>query len=114
MSRSFIALALAAALCGAGAAANTPVPRAPANLISYEDLDLTSAYDADILLNRLQGAARHVCGLDLAPRPLEERLAAEACVNESVGSMVARINAPAVTAQLARRAQDGAIVVAMR
>jgi UrcA family protein len=114
MNRSILALAAAVALCGAGAAANTPVERAPANLISYADLDLSNAYDADLLLNRLQGAARHVCGLDLAPRPLAERLAAEQCVNERVGSMVARIDAPVVTAQLAKRNISDTIVVAMQ
>jgi UrcA family protein len=114
MSRSLIALAAAATLCAAGALANTPAERAPANLISYADLNLSSPYDADLLINRLQGAARHVCGLDLAPHPLAERQAAEQCVTEHVGSMVARIDAPALTTQFAKRTVDDSIVVAMQ
>ena len=67
--------------------------------IQYTDLDLGSAKGAEVMLKRIQGAAREVCGW--APEdPLFAyyRWAEAACVNATIDKSVIRLNSPMVTA----------------
>ncbi|HVZ99384.1 MAG TPA: UrcA family protein [Caulobacterales bacterium] len=96
----------------AGALAASPAPSAPDMSVSARGLDLANAYDADRYLNRIEAAARRVCGADLKPHPLSVRLAHERCVNTTMRRTVARIEAPAVAARYAQRGDT--VMVALR
>ncbi|MES1199651.1 MAG: UrcA family protein [Pseudomonadota bacterium] len=113
--RLLFAIAAGLTLClaaTAGAVAlNAPQPESNMS-VSAKGLDLSNAYDADLYLNRIEAAARHVCRVDLRPHPLSERLAGERCVHEAMRQSVAHVEAQAVAARYANRGDT--IMVAAR
>lgn len=86
------------------ATAQTPA-RIPVNQISHEevaysDLNLSTQEGARALLQRLDNAAKRVCGAEPSRSPLQPKLVAayERCVSDAVDASVAQVNAPLVVA----------------
>jgi UrcA family protein len=62
-------------------------------VVSYADLNLSSASDRAILEARVERAINHVCGVDRSERQLTQRRESERCVNETTPNALAAINA---------------------
>jgi UrcA family protein len=114
MRRSILfAIAAAAVLGGAATAAAGLLGKSAAdgNVVSADGLDLSNPYQADIMLSRIETAARRACGLTLEPQPLAKRVAAARCVNQTMTTMVTQIGSPTLSERYSRRGQT--IIVAM-
>lgn len=66
--------------------------------VEYGDLDIDVDPGAEILLNRIERAARRVCGADQGRRPLSEQAATRSCVARAVDQAVSAVDAPRLTA----------------
>lgn len=103
MTRMFQALAVTAL---AFAAATTPLAASEADRnaveVRYADLNLGSEQGADVLLRRLDRAAKQVCGMDTSQRGFLRRQQ-RACYAETLNHAVAAIDAPMVTQIYAQR-----------
>jgi UrcA family protein len=93
------AIACATLLTGCLAAtAQATVSRdVPREVVRYADLNLQSEADAAILVDRIEIAARKVCGLRSAsPLPLEIVARLRVCAKEATARAIADVNAPTV------------------
>jgi UrcA family protein len=80
--------------------------------ISYADLNLSSPQDARKMMDRIESAARFVCGDSSSSVDLSERAREGACVDAAVSDAVHSLAAPSVTALSDHR--RGAAFVASR
>jgi len=65
----------------------------PALTVHYSDLNMNSEAGVATLYNRIRHAAQQVCG-EVDSRRLDEAAAAQACVNQAIGSSVAAVGNP--------------------
>jgi UrcA family protein len=65
--------------------------------VHFADLDLTRSEGAAVLYQRLQAAAKSVCA-SLDARDLASQMRFRGCVETAVGSAVAKVDRPALTA----------------
>jgi UrcA family protein len=86
-------LLAAAALAVASAPDGTPAARSMA--IRYADVNLATIAGATTLYQRIQGAARFVCGEE--GRSLSEQQAWKECYQSAVGEAVATVNSATLT-----------------
>lgn len=103
-------VALASLACLSGAApvlANAPAETRSVS-VRYADLDLASAAGAAALYQRLQGAARVVCGY--ADRNLAMLRYVNRCNHSAISDAVSSVNAPLLSA--IHNAHQGATVTA--
>jgi UrcA family protein len=88
------ALALSSQLAHGG-----PAPDALSMTVKFADLDLTRSAGAAVLYERLKGAAQTVCApFDARSRDLQSQVHFKQCVQSAIGTAVARIDRPALTA----------------
>ncbi|WP_167755828.1 UrcA family protein [Vitreimonas flagellata] len=66
--------------------------------VEYGDLNVEADAGAEVLLNRIERAAARACGANQGRRPLSERAATRACVQQAVDQAVSTIDAPRLTA----------------
>lgn len=66
--------------------------------VVYSDLDIEVDSGAEVLLSRIERAAERACGANQGRRPLSERAASRACVQQAVDQAVSTIDAPRLTA----------------
>ena len=100
--RVFAIASLLAALSVPAAAGVHPVEGQPDVLettVRFSDLDLNRVAGADVVLARIERAARDVCGDAPAPRELAKRARHRACVATATDTAVERLDAPVVTAR---------------
>lgn len=80
--------------------------------VTYHDLDLRQARDAELMLARLDHAAKRVCGGSPIADPsyrharTQVRAAFQTCVDEALSTAVARLDAPLVERAYAAMAQQ--------
>ncbi|HVN46605.1 MAG TPA: UrcA family protein, partial [Steroidobacteraceae bacterium] len=88
-----VAAMMAESCVGGRAAAHAaPVGETLSITVSVKGLDLTTHAGAVAAYTRIRNAARSVCGIsDIF---LEERAARERCVDEAIGSAVAKLRVP--------------------
>lgn len=91
-SRACLALAAAAGLLGAGAT----LAADRSTTIRYGDLNLATITGAATLYQRIQGAARFVCGEQ--GRSLVEQRDWRDCYHAAINDAVATVNSPTLTA----------------
>ena len=90
-------IAIAAALIGCMSAAQA-APAHDGAVVSYADLNLGSAVDAAVLVDRIESAARVVCGLNREfPMPIELRARMQRCATLAAARAIANVNAPLLT-----------------
>ena len=88
------ALALSSQLAHGG-----PAPDVLSMTVKFADLDLTRSADAAVLYERLKGAGQTVCApFDGRSRDLGSQVHFKQCVKSAIGTAVARIDRPALTA----------------
>lgn len=80
--------------------ARIPVSQTSHQEVAYSDLNLSTQEGARALLQRIDIAAKRVCGAEPVRSPLQPRLvgAFERCVSDAVDASVAQLNAPLVVA----------------
>lgn len=66
--------------------------------VVYSDLDIEVDSGAEVLLSRIERAAERACGANQGRRPLSQRAASRACVQQAVDQAVSTIDAPRLTA----------------
>ena len=97
-----LAFALSAVCLASGfASAHEPAGRSAetgAPVLRYTELDLTREPGARVLVGRIKQAAHAFCGPEPRPVSLGEYQRYGACVQETAGAAVRRVNAPLVTA----------------
>ncbi|HEV7384894.1 MAG TPA: UrcA family protein [Phenylobacterium sp.] len=97
-----LAFALAAVCLASGfASAHPPASRSAADgarVLRYAELDLTREQGASVLVGRIKQAAHTFCGPEPRLLSLGEHQRYRACVQETAGAAVKRVNAPLVTA----------------
>lgn len=81
--KTFIIIATAFALSAAPAAA-LDFDSAPAQHVSYSDLDLGSSAGKAALQQRIQAAATRVCNTETGKQSLQDNLAGRVCYRTSV------------------------------
>jgi len=93
-----VAVALMADSCidSRNAAYAAPGREAPSVRVSVKDLDLTTHAGAVTAYSRIRNAARSVCGSVDTIFP-EERAAWDRCVDEAIGSAVAKLGGAKLT-----------------
>jgi UrcA family protein len=100
-----IVIALATLLSGltATAEASTAVHDMRQQVVSYADLNLDSAADAETLLRRIKSAARKVCGTN-ASSPLGLVIMADLvrCADQATARAIEDVNVPMLTRQALR------------
>ena len=99
---SSVLVALIAATAAPATAGVHPAradPDALETTVRFSDLDLGRASGAELMLSRLERAARDVCGEAPSPRELQKRTRYRACVATATQAAVARVDAPLVTAR---------------
>jgi len=99
------ALACAAGLLAATAVAADAVPLTRTLTVRYGDVDLSTIAGAGALYQRIEGAARFVCGEQGGG--LDERNEWLRCYHDAVGVAVARVNDPLLTAIHRERLGEG-------
>jgi UrcA family protein len=67
--------------------------------VSYADLDLSTSEGADQLLDRVNLAARNVCGMTHGRTTLSQRIAVRECAQAAADRAVARLGNPTVVAR---------------
>src|SRR5262245_658641 len=82
----------------------------PGEPVAYSDLDLRTSDGANILLRRLELAARRACGPEPVHSPLMPRSAGfhHRCVTNAVDAAVAQIDAPVLAAAHSDEIPDSA------
>jgi UrcA family protein len=73
--------------------------------VHFADLDLTRTDGAAVLYQRLQGAARTVCA-SLDARDVASQMRFRGCVETAIGSAVAKVDRPLLTAYHKARTGD--------
>jgi len=112
---TLIAIAALAAY-GVSIAAADSIFESRSARVRFGDLDTTSDRGAAVLYQRIENAAKIVCG-DLEPDGQLSRYTAYThCVHVAIGDAIAKIDRPAVTAYassrgLFRRSADGKLIV---
>jgi UrcA family protein len=107
ITRVVSALMLAASTLAAPATA-APLIDEPINItVSYRDLDIGHPAGAQVLLRRLEAAARKACGGTPDIRVLAEVAEFDKCRSAALDHAVAGINAPLLTAAATK---SGAVV----
>ena len=102
MNKTFVLAAtalLAGSLVGT-AHATTTVRRGnmQQQVVSYADLNLDTEADAATLLDRIESAARKVCGLDrVTVLPLALQYELQVCANQATARAINDVNAPLLT-----------------
>lgn len=100
--RFFVSLAAAALFAFASAA-----PAAAQNVrevrVSYADLDLVHGAGADVLISRIQRAARIACDDRPGRMSLQERTSAHRCAAEAADAAIAQVGGIALTQRYAER-----------
>jgi UrcA family protein len=89
-------LPLATLLCALGTTPSWSAPKPPSVTVSYRDLDLSSVAGATTLYQRIQGAARQVCGY--AGADLIEQEIWKACYRSATADAVRQVHNPLLTA----------------
>jgi UrcA family protein len=103
MNKPFV-LAATALLAGSlisTAHATTTVRRGmQQQVVSFADLNLDTEADAATLLDRIESAARKVCGLDrVTVLPLALQYELQVCANQATARAINDVNAPLLTRQ---------------
>jgi UrcA family protein len=94
---SLTGLALTAAACLAPSAqANGAAASVPTLKVSYRDLDPNSEAGAQLLYQRIRGAAQFVCGEE--GRSLDEQHAWNRCVHAAMSEAVQTVHSPQLSA----------------
>jgi UrcA family protein len=96
VQQSFRRLACVALVCILGTAQSWAGPAEPSITVSFRDLDLSSLAGATALYQRIQAAAKQVCG-----RPggdLVEHMVWKACYRHATAEAVGKVNSPLLTA----------------
>lgn len=89
---------MAVSLAGMAHATTTIRRNVEQQVVSYADLNLQSEADAAILLDRIESAARKVCGLDrVSILPLAMQYELQVCANQATARAVNDVNAPLLT-----------------
>jgi UrcA family protein len=70
----------------------------PSVTVSYSDVAFGNSDGAAKVYRKLKSAARKVCGVDNASKPLELYLAARDCYEEALADAVRKIDRPTLTA----------------
>ena len=73
--------------------------------VHFADLDLTRSQGAAVLYQRLEGAARTVCA-SLDARDLASQMRFKGCVETAIGTAVAKVDRPALTAYYKERTKN--------
>jgi len=71
--------------------------------VSYADLDMSKAEDAEALLHRIHSAARTVCDGRAGRRPLEQMRQTRGCMVSTEERTVAELGLPQLTAAYRER-----------
>jgi UrcA family protein len=71
--------------------------------VHFADLDLTRSEGAAVLYQRIEGAAKTVCA-PLDARDLASQMRFKMCVQTAIGSAVAKVERPVLTAYYKARA----------
>ena len=109
--RTATAVALASVACLLGAATALAADAgAPQMRVDYSDLNLSTINGAATLYQRIEGAARFVCGEP--GRHLDEQRYWKSCYGDAVNRAVSEVNNPLLTS-LYRKQYGGAPVTAM-
>ena len=116
---SIFAVALAVgslALAPAAAMAEPDTVRPVSAAVSYADLDLSTEDGANAVLQRINVAARDMCGGKPIHSPLFPRAATQFdnCVSDAVDSAVAGLDAPVVLAFHRAGASETPVAIALR
>lgn len=110
----FAAAAVAFAAMASAPAAAQPLERF-ATPVSYADLNLNNRAGADVMLNRIQSAARDGCGERFGRVTLKEYLMRRECVQGSMDRAVTYLGHPLVTARhIERGGRPGTVEIASR
>jgi UrcA family protein len=99
------ALTLAAAACLIPAAQAAAAASVPALKVSYRDLDPNSEAGAQLLYQRIRGAAQFVCGEE--GRSLDDQLAWNRCVHTAMSDAVRAVHSPQLSSLDAAHAPAG-------
>ena len=89
------------ALCfalGALDAVADPAGDVPSRKVNFADLNLDSPAGARVLYQRIQSAARAVCGMSEYRTTFEQRNASRKCYQEAITGAVSQINSETLTA----------------
>lgn len=116
---SIFAVALAVgslALAPATAMAEPDTVRPVSAAVSYADLDLSTEDGANAVLQRINAAARDMCGGKPIHSPLFPRAATQfdSCVSQAVDAAVAGFDAPVVLAFHRAGASETPVTIALR
>lgn len=84
-----------------------------AQAVRYADLDLTQAADADIMISRIERAARRVCRTG-GVSDIAMRSSVRACAREAAANTIASMANPMVSARYAERQAPRAMTFASR
>jgi len=87
---------LGVASLAVGAHADESALGANSRTVRYSDLNLNTAAGANVLYQRIRGAAKQVCG-DMDSRRLGEAAAAKACMDRAIVSSVSAVNSVQLT-----------------
>lgn len=110
MNRFFAAATAALALTSL--VATPALARDISQNVSYANLDLGTEAGARAMLERIDDAARSVCGDTRGRISLSERTVVRACIAETKQQAVAELNNPTVTAMF--EGQAPAVIIAQR
>ena len=110
-------LLIAAAAFAAAAMASAPAAAQSyerfATPVSYADLNLDSRAGADVMINRIESAARDGCGARFGRITLHEHLMLRECVRGSSDRAVTYLGRPLVTERyIERGGRPGSVTVA--
>lgn len=108
-SKLLFAALVTSAVATAPAFAEAPNEEGPSVRVSYAGLDLSNPADAEVVMHRLNIAARTVCGGVPAARShvLSERAAYLTCHDETLDNAVASAHQPLLT-ELYEHRREGA------
>jgi UrcA family protein len=73
--------------------------------VHFADLDLTRSEGAAVLYQRLEAAAKSVCA-SLDARDVASQMRLRECVRTAIGSAVAKVDRPTLTAYYKARTND--------
>lgn len=107
----------AAAVFAVAAMVSTPASARPlerfATPVSYADLNLDNRAGADVMISRIESAAREGCGARFGRIGLREHLSLRACMRGSADRAVTHLGHPLVTAlYIERDGRPGTVTVA--
>jgi UrcA family protein len=111
-----VALAVGSLALAPAAMAEPDTVRPVSAAVSYADLDLSTEDGANAVLQRINVAARDMCGGKPIHSPLFPRAATQfdSCVSQAVDSAVAGLDAPVVLAFHKAGASETPVTIALR